>query len=434
MNGERFEHVLNAASSVLGNIWSGQETVRVNIPNANPRHSTERQQLLFADRCVLELFIEYGRRLLNGISPEEAGRNRILNFFKYRQKMLASPHFPKDNPFRFILRSTSTAKNVVLLMTHSCQLRCSYCSIGKFKADTPVSVIRRLLNAIVESGQDRFHIQFFGGEPFIRFETMKKAVKMAKNMPGNTIFSFGVNTNGVNLREEMAVFCKKNNVMLDISCDGNEKTCSMSRNCASGSFSTVYSSIMRSMEILKKEEVSHRVIMVVSPQTLPYMKDNFHYIQDLGHRNIQFNYSLGIEWGERDRDMFIRNLLDLRKEVAESGTKIVNFTSFRLEPAGLNAEICCDCDGTLYRETGLSIETSFAEAKRKFLESTVPTSQYFGMGAMTHADALWQLLEIYGNDRKILKIIMNNIEFGMRIGKIRMSVMLNKDGEVWDKE
>ena len=85
----------------------------------------------------------------------------------------------------------------------------------------------------------------------------------------------------------------------------------------------------------------------------------------------------------------------------------------------LNSELSCDCDGVLYRETGLCIERDFAAMKERFRVGSVFEGE-LGVPTLgnTPFDNFYMLTTAYAGS-KFMKLVMNNVGFGRRIAALR---------------
>ena len=183
-------------------------------------------------------------------------------------------------------------------------------------------------------------------------------------------------------------------------------------------------SIAHSMETAVKCKANHTIIMVVMPDNLDKMLDNYRYLKSLGNKDIQCNYALGMLWEPEKQKIFAENLLEIQKDSVQSnGRPSPNFFGSRMEPVALNSEMLCDCDGGLYRETGVNLESRFADSKRKFFVAEKATPEVMRSSGASKPDSLWKMLEVYGHDKKFLKVIMNNLEFGMYLNSLRIKEM-----------
>lgn len=90
--------------------------------------------------------------------------------------------------------SASPIKSMCLNVAHDCNLRCSYCfaSTGDFGAGRklmPEEVGKKALDFLVEhsKGRHNLEVDFFGGEPLMNFEVVKKLVAMEDSWRRNMI-------------------------------------------------------------------------------------------------------------------------------------------------------------------------------------------------------------------------------------------------------
>jgi uncharacterized protein len=127
---------------------------------------------------------------------------------------------------------------ITIEMTEKCNLNCLYCAYGNLYSnvhregvDIKFSLIKNILVYLVEklnsnlnaSANKPFYISFYGGEPTIAFDYIKKTVDFAKNLIFlNNRVIFSMTTNGFFLDKYMDYF-KENNFRLLISLDGDRK-------------------------------------------------------------------------------------------------------------------------------------------------------------------------------------------------------------------
>lgn len=123
-------------------------------------------------------------------------------------------------------------KALCLHVAHDCNLRCNYCfaSQGDFKGDRSLmslEVGKKALEFLVKhSGSRRnLEVDFFGGEPLMNFEIIKKLVMYGKDLEKNynKHFRFTITTNGVLLDEDNMKFINEymDNVVLSL--DGRKR-------------------------------------------------------------------------------------------------------------------------------------------------------------------------------------------------------------------
>lgn len=119
-------------------------------------------------------------------------------------------------------------QNITLEVTEKCNLRCKYCIYNTSHEEYREFGTRNMSWDVAKKAVDflsdhsthaqNCHIGFYGGEPLINFELIKKVVKYAKEkMEGIT---FALTTNAVLMTEEIAQFFFDNDFSVIISLDG----------------------------------------------------------------------------------------------------------------------------------------------------------------------------------------------------------------------
>ncbi|HBT64785.1 MAG TPA: thioether cross-link-forming SCIFF peptide maturase [Ruminococcaceae bacterium] len=121
----------------------------------------------------------------------------------------------------------SPLKAMCLHVTHDCNLRCKYCFAGQgvYGGEKKLMSQKVALSAIdflIEKSEGRRNLEmdFFGGEPLMNFDVIKKTVEYGRSLEKkhNKVFRFTTTTNGVLLNEEIADFLNRemNNVVLSL--------------------------------------------------------------------------------------------------------------------------------------------------------------------------------------------------------------------------
>ena len=89
----------------------------------------------------------------------------------------------------FKARSGNVVKALCLHVAHTCNLNCSYCfaSQGKFHGDRALmsfEVGKRALDFLIENSGSRrnLEVDFFGGEPLMNWELVKRLVAYARSV------------------------------------------------------------------------------------------------------------------------------------------------------------------------------------------------------------------------------------------------------------
>lgn len=166
----------------------------------------------------------------------------------------------------------SKVGQLVLQVTQNCNLRCDYCVYsGKYitrghtnkrmNYETAKKAIDFLKEHSVE--KERVIIGFYGGEPLLEFELIKKCVKYArKELKGKQI-NFALTTNATLLNDEIINYFIEHSFIVTVSIDGPKEMHDDERRFAKnnkGSFDIVMNNIRKIRE--KDEEYFNSFVRV----------------------------------------------------------------------------------------------------------------------------------------------------------------------------
>ncbi len=186
---------------------------------------------------------------------EKYPENQVEEAFFEFKKILSTPikDHEKDSPPRYL-------RALCLNITHRCNFACTYCFAERLtddKAkDMPEDVIKNAFDLLVKEskGVNKLQVDFFGGEPLLVFDKVKKGIEYARSLEKKTgkQFIFTLTTNASLLTEEKIDFFKKQNVSLILSLDGNSKVNDMYRKYKNSSQGT-YKDIIKNIKMVQKK-------------------------------------------------------------------------------------------------------------------------------------------------------------------------------------
>lgn len=158
-------------------------------------------------------------------------------------------------------------EQMVLQVTQSCNLICSYCpyacqsnndlqrshSNKKMTWETAKKAID--LYAENTAGRNNMNISFYGGEPLIAFDIIKKSVEYAEELFLGKDLSFNLTTNATLLTDEMIHFFRDHRFSLCFSLDGPKSIHDINRKRVdnTGSFDATFSNLKKVAEIYGEE-------------------------------------------------------------------------------------------------------------------------------------------------------------------------------------
>ena len=129
-------------------------------------------------------------------------------------------------------KTSGVVKALCLHVAHTCNLNCSYCfaSQGKYHGERAImsyEVGKRALDFLVENSGNRrnLEVDFFGGEPLMNFDVVKRLVAYARSIEKEKgkNFRFTLTTNGVLVDDDVIEFANRECSNVVLSLDGRKE-------------------------------------------------------------------------------------------------------------------------------------------------------------------------------------------------------------------
>ncbi len=146
-------------------------------------------------------------------------------------KLFAKDSF-KERAGELKERTSGVVKALCLHVAHTCNLNCSYCfaSQGKYSGERAVMSFETGKQAfdflIANSGTRRnLEVDFFGGEPLMNFDVVKKLVAYARSIEKDAgkNFRFTLTTNGMLIDDDVIDFANREMSNVVLSLDGRRE-------------------------------------------------------------------------------------------------------------------------------------------------------------------------------------------------------------------
>ncbi len=317
-----------------------------------------------------------------------------------------------------IRRIYTAPTRLILLVTHSCQLKCRYCKVRKFSSSMSENVMRKAVDLLFTSNRPDLQLQFFGGEPLLRFDLVKKAVEYAEsiNKAQKKDLTFILTTNGIALTPEKIGFFKKHKFIIECSIDGEIENQLKNRRSRQGI--DYYRELTRNLKALFSSGIPHYSISVVMPSGASTLSASFRHLVRMGFKRLQMNYALGVFWPKNAIATLFRETEKAGRMVEkDKNIEFINMSSIRREPVVLNAELTADCEGGIYLESGICLEEDFAAMKSKFLVTDIKRAENINLYGSSRFQNFYRLSRVYSQaNPRFRKIILNNILLGRQYG------------------
>lgn len=253
-----------------------------------------------------------------------------------------------------------------LFLTENCNLRCDYCFVkGKNPKDMPWEVARMSVDLLFRESRDskELSIIFFGGEPLLSWDVMRKVIEYSTNLANSMgkKMHYSITTNGVLLNEEVLIFSQRYRLMFLLSLDGDKETHDLHRHFPNGkgTFEIVASKI----PLLKRYQGWLGTRMTVTPQTVDKLADNVKFLFEIGINQFIIGADEDIVWEKESLREYKRQMKSVAKfyiEMRRQGLPIrMTFFEEDLEQMsgkyrdlwsceGGADKICISPDGSIY--------------------------------------------------------------------------------------
>ena len=193
-----------------------------------------------------------------------------------------------------VTKRKTVVKALCLHIAHDCNLACRYCFAGEGEyhgrtALMSYEVGKKALDFLIENSGTRrnLEVDFFGGEPLMNFEVVKKIVEYGRSLEKthDKKFRFTLTTNGVLLNDEVMEFANKEMSNLVLSIDGRKEIHDKmrpSRN-GKGSYDLILPKFIAAAE--SRNQTDYYVRGTFTHYNTDFYKDVLH-LADLGFKQI----------------------------------------------------------------------------------------------------------------------------------------------------
>ena len=223
------------------------------------------------------------------------------------------------------LGKNNGVKALCLNIAHDCNLACEYCfaSKGDYNSNRALmteEVACKALDFLANHSGSRKNIEvdFFGGEPLLNFDVVKKAVAYGREIEkqGKKKFHFTITTNGTLLNEEIIDYINENMDNVVISLDGRKKVNDAMRydRGGHGSYERIVSFARKIVE--KRNGKQYYIRGTFTAKNLDFAEDVFH-IANLGFKEVSVEPVVGTGSELHLKEEHIPTILDEYDKLAK---------------------------------------------------------------------------------------------------------------------
>ncbi len=328
---------------------------------------------------------------------------------------------------------------LLLIATHNCNYKCKYCFIQQDGLTMNEDILLRSINLLLKSSSNYVQLQYFGGEPLLLpFSLLKKSVRYFREK-GEKLgkkTDVIITTNGSLIDEEKVKFFKEENIIIELSLDGDRESQRINRPQKDKTIDS-YEMTIRGLPILLKYGIDTRASMVVSPFTVDKLVHNFkHLVLNLKFSKLFLMTACGYLW-PKDK------LLSLKKElislapfiiylIKEKKFTFLNLTEW-LDPLRMNTEVSVDADGTIYPAC-ISYLIFNQKVKEKLILGNI-FQENINIDTL-EKDRLrnTKAMEIIFSENKIFRNLASNIEAGKIMANFVRALRKKIEKEIYGKQ
>ncbi|MFO0667519.1 MAG: radical SAM protein [Polyangiaceae bacterium] len=189
--------------------------------------------------------------------------------------------------------------DVTFVLTHDCNLGCSYCYAGKKFRKSMSPEVRDQALALAFAGLrsgSKLSLCYFGGEPTLEWELLVDTARKARDLAGakGIALQQSVTTNGTTLTDARVAQLGELGVYIALSIDGNREAHERERPMMGGKSS--FDEVFRGLSCLLRAGRSFDTISVVTPTNAHLLGESVQYLLGLGVPRMGLNIAYEGDW------------------------------------------------------------------------------------------------------------------------------------------
>lgn len=197
--------------------------------------------------------------------------------------------------------------SLTLYITDDCNFNCKYCYQTKGKAYMSEQTLEDALVFYFPYLADRFDLNFYGGEPLLAFDLIKKAISKTSSLNEKLQKKgeYSLTTNGSFMTQEILDFLNNHKFSVELSFDGLAHDLQRKK----GSSRKVTNTLKG---LLDYPNIQVEVNSVFTSSTIETLYESIKNILSLGVPSVNFSLSTLEPWDEDSLEKYKRELTKLR--------------------------------------------------------------------------------------------------------------------------
>ncbi len=253
-------------------------------------------------------------------------------------------------------------KMLVLSLTGRCNFACRYCYAANHDTSMMSKEIALASVKLAAADNERFVVQFSGGEPLLNFATLQAVVEYTEKKKLPAVLQ--LQTNASLLTDDMARYLYRNKVAIGVSLDGRPAVNDKLRLKKNGYGAT--SDILKGVEVLRRNNIACGVTCVVTADNVDVLEGVVDFAYFLGNiRKIGFDILRAQGRGRDLQPPTLEQMQGAMQRVYARRDELTKLTGLRIaiaqqERAQLLRNGCGLAFGHCYAMNG---EAAFVDAK-----------------------------------------------------------------------
>lgn len=218
---------------------------------------------------------------------DELDKTDFENIIADKIVLLEDKEIVKSRHLEYLLNREVGKKvnKIYINLTNRCNSDCVYCfaHVKEKNYDLEYETLIPVLKNILDIAKEEINICFFGGEPTLRFDLIKRVVAYIEDEFPERDINFEMITNGILLKKEYLLFIKQKFKSLTISIDGDYDYMLNNRIKDKKVLNRVYDNIEYACQLFKNTSIRS----TITEQTKDVV-DTYEFIKRLGAKRIRF--------------------------------------------------------------------------------------------------------------------------------------------------